>query len=340
MPTELAHAATRAGYSLPVIDVTDPRFAVPDDPQNVRALIDAAIRDESRHRSVPQFIMRLMLKSLTRRSLLAKALFAADAPFLDGLSTYVMKLGPDNLVPPYDNPVDRKFAASPQLTLLRLRTQQTARLLADGLLADLAEAPGAPLHLINIAGGPAVDSLNALILLRRHRPDLLQRRIAIDVFDGDEAGPYFGGNALAAMMESGRPLAGLDIRFNHHPYDWNRPTLLSQWLEAIAGTGAIVAASSEGGLFEYGSDDAIVENLSALRSGRVKLIAGSVTKDDEARRRMNNVTRFRLVPRGLHGFAPLAERGGFAIATAEAAHLSDQVALRPLSNASATLALP
>ena len=330
MATELVSATTRAGHLLPVIDVTAPRFAVPDDPQSLRALIDASAKEESRRRGVPQFIMRLMLKSLTKRSLLAKALFAADATFLDGLSTYVMKLGPDNLPPPYDSPVDRKFAASPHLILLRLRTQQTARLLADGLSADLAGAPNAPLHLINIAGGPAVDSLNALILLHRSQPRLLQRPIAIHVFDGDETGPFFGGNALAAMMQGGRPLAGLDIRFNHYSYDWNQPASLSQQLGAIAGPDSIVAASSEGGLFEYGSDAAIVENLRALLAGGVRLVAGSVTKDDEARRRMNTVTRFKLMPRGLHGFAPLAERGGFAIATAEPAHFSDQVALRPL----------
>jgi hypothetical protein len=41
-------------------------------------------------------------------------------------------------------------------------------------------------------------------------------------------------------------------------------------------------------------------------------------------------TRFKLVPRGLDGFRPLAERGGFRIARSEAAPLGNQVLLEPI----------
>jgi hypothetical protein len=99
----------------------------------------------------------------------------------------------------------------------------------------------------------------------------------------------------------------------------------------LAGAGCVIAASSEGALFEYGSDDAIVANLAALRAdgAGARLVAGSVTRDDETRRRIIAETQFRLIPRGLAGFAPLATRAGFAIARAEPAWLSDQVLLRP-----------
>jgi hypothetical protein len=40
-------------------------------------------------------------------------------------------------------------------------------------------------------------------------------------------------------------------------------------------------------------------------------------------------TQFRLIPRGLAGFAPLAARAGFQVAKVEQAWLSDQVLLRP-----------
>ncbi len=326
----LVYAQTRDGRALPVIDVTDSRFAVADDPGTLRGLMESVAREEAKRRRVPKFIMRLMIKWLARKSLLARALFAGTATFLDGLSTYVMKLGPDNLPPPYDGPADRRFAGSPHLTLVRLRTQQVARLLADGLAADLAGAEGTPLHLINIAGGPAIDSLNALILLRREQPALLQRPVAIHVLDGDEAGPAFGANALAALQAEGRPLAGLPIGFQYHRYDWNQPKSLEKLLNELTSSPAVVAASSEGGLFEYGSDDAIVRNLQALHSASVKLIAGSVTKDDEARRRKIAVTKFKLFPRGLHGIAPLARHGGYAIAQTAPTHLSDQVMFRPL----------
>ena len=187
-----------------------------------------------------------------------------------------------------------------------------------------------PLHLINIGGGPAIDSMNALIILNRRDRNLLRRPIAIHVLDSDAAGPFFGRNVLAALVADGGPLAGLDARFDHRSYDWNAPAPLEALLRELGAGGAIIATSSEGGLFEYGSDAAIVANLAALRGGGVTLIAGSVTSDDAAHRRMITASRFKLIPRGLRGFAPLAARGGYRIAQAETAQLSDQVLLQPL----------
>jgi hypothetical protein len=215
MPSAPIQALTRDGHYVPVINVTDPRFAVPDDPDSLRKLLDASHDEERRNRRIPKFIMRWLLKSAAKRSLLVQPLFGGDAAFLDGMSTYVMKLGADNLVPPYDCPMDRRVAASPNLTLLRLRTQQVARLIADGVAAELAKAVAAPLHLINIAGGPAIDSLNALILLNKREASLLRRPIVIHVLDLDDAGPFFGNNALTALKADSGPLAGLDAVFDH-----------------------------------------------------------------------------------------------------------------------------
>ena len=322
-------AATRDGILLPVIDVTDPRFAVADDADNLCRLLDASGREERRYRRVPKFVMRWMVKAATRRSRLMQAMFSGDADFLDGITTYVMKLGAGNLPPPYDTPTDRRMAASPQLTLLRLRTQQVARLVADGIAPELAARATAPLHLINIAGGPAVDSLNTLIILKHRDAGLVRRPIIIHVLDSDEAGPFFGANALAALTADGRPLAGLDVTFDHRAYDWNATALLEALLRDLAPQGAIIAASSEGGLFEYGSDGAIVANLTALRAGGVRSVAGSVTTDDESRRRMVTASRFKLVPRGLEGFTPLAAQAGYRVAASAPARLSDQVLLQP-----------
>jgi hypothetical protein len=99
--------------------------------------------------------------------------------------------------------------------------------------------------------------------------------------------------------------------------------------------GSITAAKLggvEGALFEYGSDQAIVANLLAMRANGAggRLVAGSVTCADETRRRMIAQTRFKLVPRGLAGFAPLAVQAGFRIAKVASVLLSDQVLLRPL----------
>ena len=331
MPGGLVTATTREGYDLPVIDLTDPRFAAPANPTAARALHDAFVAEEERRRRVPRFVMWLMLRAAARKSRMLRALFAPRASFLDGLSTYVMKLGPDNLMPPWDSPMDRRVAASPHVGLLRLRMQQVARLLATGLIGHLQADRGAPLDLINIGGGPALDSINALILLARHHPELLERPVAIHVLDGDQDGPSFGANALAALMSAGRPLHGRDILWRHLPYDWNVTAPLTELIRTLTAAGVIVAASSEGALFEYGSDEAIVANLAALHAdgSGARLVAGSVTRADEVRQRMIAQSRFRVVPRGLAGFAPLAERAGFTIVTSTSAWLSDQVLLQP-----------
>ena len=120
---------------------------------------------------MPQFIVRWFFRRAAKRSALVRALFQADKGFLDSITTYILKLGVDNLPRGFDGPVDKRIAASPHVVLIRLRMQQVAKLLADALVEPLAADPAAPLHLINIAGGPALDSINALILLNRARPD-------------------------------------------------------------------------------------------------------------------------------------------------------------------------
>ncbi|MGE0005507.1 MAG: hypothetical protein AB7S92_07945 [Parvibaculaceae bacterium] len=327
-PGAVLSARTRAGYDLPIIDVTHPRFAVADDEAARAARRSAFLRDERQRRFVPAVLLRFLLRLLARKSRLAAAMVDRQSPYLDGLSTYVMKLGADNLVPPFDSPADRRFAASPHITLLRLRTQQTATLIAHGIAEDAAFVDAASLHLVNIAGGPALDSINSLLILKRRRPELLRRPIVIHVLDRNADGAFFGANALAVLREKGHPLADVDAAFRHHDYDWNAPAGLAELLEEIGTAGGVVAASSEGGLFEYGDDAAISANLRLLHDA-ARFVAGSVTSGDETRRRMIAMSGFKVIPRGLAGFRPLAEAARFAIVRSEPALLSDQVLLRP-----------
>jgi hypothetical protein len=330
--TGIISARTREGFDLPVIDVTNPRFTVSDDLATVQRANDAFVAEERRRRYIPKFIMRLLLRAAARKSRLVRALFHSDAGYLDSLSTYVLKLGADNLVPPYDSPVDRKIASSAHTLLIRLRMQQVAHLLGEGLAADLAAVgPDAPLHLINIGGGPSLDSVNALIVLRHSRPDLLRRPIAIDVLDANTEGFFFGANAIAALKAGQGPLAGLDVRMCHHDYNWDDPSLLERLVAKFVPTGAVIAASTEGALFEYGSNEAIVANLKALRASGAgaRLVAGSVTAADDLRRRMIAQTGFKLYPRGVAGFAPLAAAAGYRVVKAKPALLSEQVLLGP-----------
>jgi hypothetical protein len=329
----IVFATTADGLRLPVIDVTHPAFAVPDDPAAAAARRDAFVAWDRRNRRVPSFITHILMRLAARRSRLLQTVLMSDSQSLDSITTYIFKVGADHLPPGFDGPMDRKVAAAPHVVMVRLRMQQIAQFLSEALAAPLSGAPNAPLAFVNIAGGPALDSINALITLVRAQPAHMQRPIEIHVLDANEIGPAFGQRALHALTAPDGPLHGLDIRFEHHAYDWNDTAPLTRLLADLAERSAIVAVSSEGGLFEYGDDDAIVANLTAFARAGVAIVAGSVTSSSEMRKRMIAQTTFRLFPRGLEGFAPLAERGGYAIAESRTAIVSEQVLLRPRGTA-------
>lgn len=323
-------AKTLDGLALPVIDVTDPQFHAADDVEALAALErDYADADRGQSR-VPRFLMRYFVRRAARSSPILKALVFPGGTFLPGLPTYVMKLPAELLPPPYGSPIDRRLASSTPCRAVRVRMTQVARLLAEGLEPVLEARAAAPLRMFNIAGGPSLDSLNALILLRRKRPELLSgRQVEIEVLDGDSHGPAFGANALAALSAEGQALAGLDISLRWESYDWNAPGRLAQLTQEARAQGAVIAASSEGGLFEYGDDAAVIGNLRALGDAPT-LVAGSVTRNDLARRR--SILGLQLKPRGLEGFVPLAQQGGYRLERSLPLPLSDQVALVPTAN--------
>ncbi len=326
----IAYAATAQGYELPVIDVTHAAFTVADDSASGEALRAAFIAMGRQNNRVPRFLMKFFMRSFMRRSLLARALFDHESTVLPGLNTYLMKLGADNLVPPFDSDIDKRLAASPATTSMRMRLQQVAGLVAQGLEKELAARANVPLHLINIGGGTAIDSLNTLILLRRASAELLARSVTIHVLDIDAEGPSFGRRALAALGAESAPLAGLDMRFVHVTHDWNAVAALEKMVRALSIDEAIVAASSEGALFEYGDDALVVANLKALYAGGngARLVAGSVTRDDEIIRGALEFSPFKLVPRGVERFARLLRGTGYSLARTQSAPMSDQVLLR------------
>jgi len=202
----LIYTKTPDGLDLPVIDFTNPRFWVADDVRSFEAQQDAFLEWDRSRRRLPKFMMRFLLRRAAKRSRLLRALFQSETGYLDSISTYVLKLGADNLPPGFDSPVDKRVAASLHVVLMRLRMQQVAKLVADALAPALSADATAPLHLINIAGGPALDSLNTLLMLNRDRPDLLKRPILIHVLDAQAEGPSFGANALNALRQTGGPL--------------------------------------------------------------------------------------------------------------------------------------
>ena len=329
-------ASTGQGYDLPIIDVSHPAFALAEDSQSLEALRRQLAETERRRKRLPKFILRWLMRRMARRSLLARELFVGDNAVLPGLTTYVMKLGAANLVPPFNTPLDRRFAAAPGPISIRIRLQQLAGLMAEGLRPQLLARPQMPLHLINIGGGTAIDSLNTLILLRHADRESLRRPVTIHILDPDTEGPEFGQRALAALMRDGR-LKGLSIQISRVPYRWNDVATLASLVRELSASDAIIAASSEGALFEYGDDATVLSNLNTLRNGgNVTLVGGTVTRGEELIREFVTTSRFKLVPRGAQGLDALARQAGFAVSEARSAILSDQVILRPTEQTAAT----
>src|SRR5215467_8215892 len=92
----IVFASTADGLRLPVIDVTHPAFAVPDDPTSLAARRDAFLAWDRRNRRMPRIVMRLLMRLAARRSLLLRTMLTSDNGYLDSISTYMLKLGVDH----------------------------------------------------------------------------------------------------------------------------------------------------------------------------------------------------------------------------------------------------
>jgi len=320
-------AATDDGESLPVIDTSNPTFAVKTTEAELAAMADQFLIESAQQRDLTP-----ALRDALQHSIIGRGLMAAAGSFLDGMSTYRIKLGPDNLWAGA-SPIDRSIAASFPAFTSRLRLQDMAQLIAEGLTATAANEPRRNVLLINIAGGTGSDSWNALIHLHARQPNLLAgREIVIAVLDTDSAGPGFGSRAVKALRAEDAPLHGLDIRFQPYKYDWSNVEELQATLRLLNAEGAACSISSEGGLFEYGSDAEILSNLKALHSGTASdaHIAGSVTRDGGPMQASQSASRIRTHPRTLDQFTSLAESAGWKLHRALQRPFSIHVSLAKL----------
>lgn len=79
---------------------------------------------------------------------------------------------------------------------------------------------------------------------------------------------------------------------------------------------AVVAASSEGALFEYGSDQDIAGNLRAFYEGTPPdaIVAGSLTRADATGRFLNSSSRAAIQLRGPDAFLALIQPAGWCLA--------------------------
>jgi hypothetical protein len=312
----VCYAQTSQGVELPVVDVTHPSFALDASPAAMETLRERAAAEAAQWQRRPRWLRRLLYPLVARQSVLLQGMRASHGTFLSGMNTYLFKLGPAHLATSFAKRMDRKMAAKASAMEVRYRLQAMAELLEEKLEAELRGAPaGRPVRLLNIAGGPAMDDLNALILARRRAPELLAgRAVRIEVLDLHEEGPAFGRNALAALREPGAPLAGVDAVFEHRHYDWNRPETLRESF-AGAGGGEVLLGSSEGGLFHYGDDATIRVNLEALReySGPGFGFTGSVGIDSPENRAALALTGAAVQYFKVEAFEALVRRSGWRI---------------------------
>jgi hypothetical protein len=295
--------------NVPIVDVTNPAFRINPSEQELAALTGQFLGEAQARQDVPPQLLAAL-----QRSVLGRGLMAARGTFLSGMHTYLMKLGPDSLWDGAEE-LDRRIAASFPAYTNRLRVQDMARLIADGVLGA-SPATGRAMCFVNIAGGPAADSWNALLILRAEQPDLLaRRRIVVAVLDPDSEGPAFGANAVARLRESGGPLTDLDVTFHHRPMPWSDTAVLRAELDALGARDAFCAASSEGGLFEYGTDEEIVNALTTLAASTAAdaVMVGSVTREGEATRASHRGAEVAVRPRALDAFRALVAEAGWTI---------------------------
>ena len=306
----VVYAMTDGGVRTAVIDVTHPAFAVTVTEAELAAMEKQYLTEMGRQAEMPAAVQEAL-----RNSMLGRGLMAASGTFLDGMSTYLLKLGPENLGDGA-TAIDRRIAASFPAVVGRLRLADMARLMAEGLERSATTGARRPVCLVNIAGGSGADSWNALIRLQIERSGWLAgRKIAITVLDMDSRAPAFGARAVAALGADGGPLGGLDLTFRYLSYEWSGVGGLAKALEGLDARDAVCGVSSEGGLFEYGSDEEIVENLRVIHLGTASdaIVVGSVTREGEVVRAWSGTRRVTSRPRTLEAFRGLAEAGGWRL---------------------------
>jgi len=91
---------------------------------------------------------------------------------------------------------------------------------------------------------------------------LKNRKIEINVLDIDTFGPVFAERSITALKAPGGRFNGLNISFRHIQYDWNNTEKLAEVLSERKEW--LKICSSEGGLFEYCTDEVIINNLNTL----------------------------------------------------------------------------
>jgi hypothetical protein len=324
----LCYAVTDDGIEVPVIDIMHPDFTEVIGTEDLARAVAQAVADVREREMAGSEAQEAEMRRMLAGSFLVPRIAAAQGKVLGGMSTYYMKLGPGNLGP-WAGAADRALAGSLPCVSVRMRLRHVARFLAEGIAARCADLPGAELHVLDIAGGPCMDAINALLVVQRESPGLVSgRRIVVHALDTDPVGPLFGGRALAALCADGGPLRDLDVTIRHVPWDWSSSSL-GDAVRGLPDPGArVLACSSEGGLFEYATDADVARVLVELRRlAPDAVLVGTVTRTDGAGRIFNTAGGAALRMRAWEDYIALARRAGWRVLRFEDSPLSRDVVL-------------
>jgi hypothetical protein len=258
-----------SGMRLPILQIDDERFL------RHTNFAEFASFDEKTNRQAK------ILKGLPQIAKYAiRKMVSAGSGSLSGIKTLAFKLGPglskeSNLSWFY------KYYTSKSIALgLRIRLVKICELQVAYLRSILSKDERKGIRFVNIGGGPSVDSLNVLLALSKPGETCLANRdVEITIFDKDDAGPEYAERCLALLKKAHR--VDDRIRVVKIDYDWSKPDELSDYLDQNKEN--IIVFVSEGGLFEYGSQADIANNLRILQdhTGSDVVVFGSVIKSPE-----------------------------------------------------------
>jgi hypothetical protein len=282
---ELSYAFTLNGVELPVLDITHPLFISSIDETKLKKMLIKSEKTAEKTAKKFNNMPSLFKKFLAKRSFIMSELFQVNGKneYLTGISTLMLKLGPGLIGKGRKRFLDRLSSKGIGGIVLRMRVRDICKCQAKAMITLLTKSPGKDICFINIAGGAASDSINTLFLIQQENPELLEnRKIEINVLDIDSYGPAFAERCLTALKAQDNRFNSLDISFRHIHYDWNNTKKLKELLSERKECFQI--CSSEGGLFEYCSDEVIERNLNALydNSGEDIIVTGSLLHDLKA----------------------------------------------------------
>ncbi len=266
---QILYAAFENDIKIPILDITHPLFNSSIDEQAYHLGCLKSARSIETLKKMPGFIRNIFVKMSN-----------VDNSHLSGMRTLLYKLGPDLSRGVKLSFRDKWAVKQTSFMGLRIRLRDLCRRQSRILQPQLKLFPERNLCFFSIAGGAATDSINTLILIQESDPELLKgRKIEINILDIDTYGPNFAKRCIDVLKQPGERFHGLNITLNIIHYDWSQPEALlkmsserSKWIQLC---------SSEGGLFEYGSDSEIIENLNYFftNSPADARVAGSLIFD-------------------------------------------------------------